>query len=76
MAALYAVGTFSDTVGFDPDAGNYYVPTQYYPYYDFLAWDSICMKDMFVLKLDSCGNFLRAKQIASNTPSSTMGKHF
>jgi hypothetical protein len=32
------------------------------------------MKDMFVLKLDSCVNFWRAKQIAGNTPSSTMGE--
>jgi hypothetical protein len=70
--SLYAIGTFSDTVDFDPGPGTYYLSRPYYAYFDFSASDSVRMKDLFVLKLDSCGNFLWAKQIASNTQNSTI----
>lgn len=46
---VYTTGYFSDTVDFDPSAGNYYITG---------------VVDAFVLKLDTTGNFLWAKAMS------------
>jgi hypothetical protein len=59
MGNLYATGSFSDTVDFDPGAGifNLIAPRSN----QFVASDP----DIFILKLDSSGNFIWAQNFGS-----------
>lgn len=49
-ANVYSIGTFQDTVDFDPGVGNYLINTPNY-------------NESFFSKLDSAGNFIWAKQM-------------
>lgn len=51
---ILLTGTFSDTVDFDPGSGIYNLITQEYTY------------NVFICKLNSCGNFIWAKHFVNN----------
>ena len=56
LGNLYITGAFKDTVDFDPGPAIYNLSSQWGP-------------DIFILKLDSAGNFVWARSIEGNTLS-------
>ena len=60
---VYVTGNFSGTADFDPGVGVF----------TLLSGDGGSSDDIFVLKLDSSGNFIWAKQIGGTYPSSNSG---
>ena len=58
---VYTIGEFTGSVDFDPGVGTFYLTSAFYSF------------DMFVSKLDSCGNFVWAKQIGGITNDHVYG---
>ena len=58
---VYTIGEFTGTVDFDPGAGTFYLTSDFYSF------------DMFISKLDQCGNFVWAKQIGGITNDHVYG---
>lgn len=60
---VYVTGYFQDTADFDPGPGNF----------TMMAKGYLGGGDMFILKLDSLGNFVWAKQVSGGSYSNSKG---